>query len=164
MGKKKEQSGDVTIEGAPEVAEGPSYEEKLRFVSVIAKPMASKKLAKKVYKENLLKVCLPRWHNFSQGKPYVSQGDKERLKAQGLCQEWPERCAGTHPQGGNWSCDICWGRHTNRGDVPHARSVRGEGLAICLHTIQARSGHGYGRQKGMSDDDGARARRLQGSL
>ena len=71
-GKKKEQSGDVTIEGAPEAAEGPSYEEKLRltfyfssskvndlrslqsassrFVSVIAKPMASKKLAKKVYK------------------------------------------------------------------------------------------------------------------
>ena len=29
-GKKKEQSGDVTIEGAPESAEGPSYEEKLR--------------------------------------------------------------------------------------------------------------------------------------
>merc|ERR1712181_109514 len=45
-----EQSGDVTIEGAPESAEGPSYEEKLRFVSVIAKPMGSKKLAKKVYK------------------------------------------------------------------------------------------------------------------
>merc|ERR1711992_122540 len=40
--------GDVTVEG--EVAEGPSYEEKLRFVSVIAKPMASKKLTKKVYK------------------------------------------------------------------------------------------------------------------
>ena len=30
-GKKKEQSGDVTIEGAPEAAEGPSYEEKLRL-------------------------------------------------------------------------------------------------------------------------------------
>jgi len=45
-----EQSGDATIEGAPESAEGPSYEEKLRFVSVIAKPMGSKKLAKKVYK------------------------------------------------------------------------------------------------------------------
>ena len=29
-GKKKEQSGDVTIEGAPDAAEGPSYEEKLR--------------------------------------------------------------------------------------------------------------------------------------
>merc|ERR1740116_244662 len=49
-GKKKEQGGDVTIEGAPDAAEGPSYEDKLRFVSVIAKPMASKKLTKKVYK------------------------------------------------------------------------------------------------------------------
>ena len=29
-GKKKEQSGDVTIEGAPDATEGPSYEEKLR--------------------------------------------------------------------------------------------------------------------------------------
>merc|ERR1712015_195042 len=29
---------------------GPSYEEKLRFVSCIAKPMASKKLTKKIYK------------------------------------------------------------------------------------------------------------------
>jgi len=47
-GKEKKKSGDVTVEG--DVAEGPSYEEKLRFVSVIAKPMASKKLTKKVYK------------------------------------------------------------------------------------------------------------------
>ena len=30
--------------------EGPSYEEKLKFVSCIAKPMASKKLTKKLYK------------------------------------------------------------------------------------------------------------------
>merc|ERR1712062_904312 len=41
--------GDVTVEGEA-APEGPSYEEKLRFVSVIAKPMASKKLTKKVYK------------------------------------------------------------------------------------------------------------------
>merc|ERR1712223_1850719 len=47
MGKEKK--GDVTVEGEA-APEGPSYEEKLRFVSVIAKPMASKKLAKKVYK------------------------------------------------------------------------------------------------------------------
>jgi len=45
----KEKKGDVTVEGEA-APEGPSYEEKLRFVSVIAKPMASKKLAKKVYK------------------------------------------------------------------------------------------------------------------
>merc|ERR1712210_34613 len=43
-GKKENENGDDTVN------EGPSYEEKLRFVSVIAKPMASKKLAKKVYK------------------------------------------------------------------------------------------------------------------
>ena len=30
--------------------EGPSYEEKLKFVSCIAKPMANKKLTKKLYK------------------------------------------------------------------------------------------------------------------
>ena len=34
-GKKKEQSGDVTIEGAPDAAEGPSYEEKLRYTFLI---------------------------------------------------------------------------------------------------------------------------------
>jgi len=45
--KKKAAEGDVTVEGEPE---GPSYEDKLKFVSVIAKPMASKKLAKKIYK------------------------------------------------------------------------------------------------------------------
>merc|ERR1740123_732247 len=32
------------------ILEGPTYEDKLKFVSVIAKPMASKKLTKKVYK------------------------------------------------------------------------------------------------------------------
>merc|ERR1711994_787252 len=46
--------GDVTVEGEA-APEGPSYEEKLRFVSVIAKPMASKKLAKKVYKARIRK-------------------------------------------------------------------------------------------------------------
>ena len=47
--------GDVTMEGDTTVTEGPTYEDKLKFVSVIAKPMASKKLTKKIYKvgENL---------------------------------------------------------------------------------------------------------------
>ena len=39
------------VEDADEsTAEGPSYEDKLKFVSVIAKPMASKKLTKKLHK------------------------------------------------------------------------------------------------------------------
>ena len=38
------------MEGDTTVTEGPTYEEKLKFVSVIAKPMASKKLTKKIYK------------------------------------------------------------------------------------------------------------------
>ena len=42
--------GDVTMEGDTTVTEGPTYEDKLKFVSVIAKPMASKKLTKKIYK------------------------------------------------------------------------------------------------------------------
>ena len=43
------------MEGDTTVTEGPTYEDKLKFVSVIAKPMASKKLTKKIYKvsENL---------------------------------------------------------------------------------------------------------------
>merc|ERR1712179_96546 len=49
------------------VVEGPSYEEKLKFVSVIAKPMASKKLTKKIYK--LIKKG-------SKHKTYVRKGEK----------------------------------------------------------------------------------------
>jgi len=48
--EKKEKSGDVTMEGDTTATEGPTYEDKLKFVSVIAKPMASKKLTKKIYK------------------------------------------------------------------------------------------------------------------
>ena len=57
MGKggkeKKDKSADVTMEGDTTVSEGPTYEEKLRFVSVIARPMASKKLTKRIYKVEL---------------------------------------------------------------------------------------------------------------
>merc|ERR1712079_388690 len=48
--------------------EGPSYEDKLRFVSCIAKPMASKKLTKKLYK--LIKKG-------SKQKGYVRNGLKD---------------------------------------------------------------------------------------
>ncbi len=43
MGKEKKNLDDSQAED-----KGPSYEERLQFTSVIAKPMASKKLAKKV--------------------------------------------------------------------------------------------------------------------
>jgi H/ACA ribonucleoprotein complex subunit 2 len=72
MGKgakeKKEKSGDVTMEGDTTVTEGPTYEDKLKFVSVIARPMASKKLTKKVYK--LIKKG-------SKHKTYVRNGLKD---------------------------------------------------------------------------------------
>merc|ERR1712179_42627 len=48
MGKDKKEK--VTENGDDTINEGPTYEDKLKFVSVIAKPMASKKLTKKVYK------------------------------------------------------------------------------------------------------------------
>merc|ERR1712203_85799 len=48
MGKDKKEK--VTENGDDTVNEGPTYEDKLKFVSVIARPMASKKLAKKCYK------------------------------------------------------------------------------------------------------------------
>ena len=45
MGKKEKKSLD---ESKAEDPNEPSYEERLQYVSVIAEPMASKKLAKKV--------------------------------------------------------------------------------------------------------------------
>ena len=45
MGKKDKKSLD---ESQAEDANEPSYEDRLQYVSVIAEPMASKKLAKKV--------------------------------------------------------------------------------------------------------------------
>lgn len=46
MGKSKgENAADVSA-----VEEGPTYEQKLENVSVIAKPMAPKKLSKKLHK------------------------------------------------------------------------------------------------------------------
>ena len=44
MGKEKDKKNESIAEGEDKV----SYEEKLKYVSVIAKPMASKKLSKKV--------------------------------------------------------------------------------------------------------------------
>jgi len=48
MGKGGKEKDTSVMEES--VVEGPSYEDKLKFVSVIAQPMASKKLTKKVYK------------------------------------------------------------------------------------------------------------------
>merc|ERR1712150_28841 len=49
MGKGGKESKDDTMNDS-QTGAGPSYEEKLKFVSCIAKPMASKKLTKKLYK------------------------------------------------------------------------------------------------------------------
>ena len=48
MGKGEKQKDTSVMEES--MVEGPTYEDKLKSVSVIAKPMASKKLTKKVYK------------------------------------------------------------------------------------------------------------------
>ena len=66
MGKGGKEKDSSMVDES--VAEGPSYEDKLRFVSVIAKPMASKKLTKKVYK--LIKKG-------SKQKTYVRNGLKD---------------------------------------------------------------------------------------
>merc|ERR1712223_197514 len=53
MGKEKKEKKDKSLNGsqiAEENGEEMSYEDRLEFVSVIAKPMATKKLAKKLYK------------------------------------------------------------------------------------------------------------------
>ena len=55
--------------------------------------MASKKLAKKVYKVFVSKKISPVFDKNVSSK-FSHLGDKEGLKAQGFCQEWPERCAG----------------------------------------------------------------------
>merc|ERR1712106_1271783 len=67
MGEKKEKAAEAE-NGDETVTEGPSYEDKLKFVSVIAKPMASKKFTKKVYK--LIKKG-------SKHKTFVRNGLKE---------------------------------------------------------------------------------------
>ena len=53
MGKGAKEGKDDTMNDSQTEA-GPSYEEKLKFVSCIAKPMASKKLTKKL----LLKLSI----------------------------------------------------------------------------------------------------------
>ena len=47
MGKDKKKDKSILENSAVEES-GPSYEDKLKHVSVISKPMASKKLTKKV--------------------------------------------------------------------------------------------------------------------
>merc|ERR1719153_1157775 len=66
MGKGGKEKKDASA--MERVLEGPSYEDKLKFVSVIAKPMANKKLTKKVYK--LIKKG-------SKHKTYVRNGLKD---------------------------------------------------------------------------------------
>jgi len=67
MGKGGKEKKDTSVM-EESVVEGPSYEEKLKFVSVIAKPMANKKLTKKIYK--LIKKG-------SKHKTYVRNGLKD---------------------------------------------------------------------------------------
>ena len=59
--------------------------------------MASKKLAKKVYKVFVSKKLSPVFDSViskNVSSKFSHLGDKEGLKAQGFCQEWSERCAG----------------------------------------------------------------------
>ena len=58
MGKKDKKSLD---ESQTEDANEPSYEDRLQYVSVIAEPMASKKLAKKVCTK-LFTSIYPLWY------------------------------------------------------------------------------------------------------
>merc|ERR1711942_278468 len=67
MGKGGKEMKDTSVM-EESVVEGPSYEDKLKFVSVIAKPMANKKLTKKIYK--LIKKG-------SKHKTYVRNGLKD---------------------------------------------------------------------------------------
>ena len=57
MGKKEKK---VLDESKTEDPNEPSYEERLQYVSVIAEPMASKKLAKKVTKSKEYLIMLER--------------------------------------------------------------------------------------------------------
>lgn len=50
MGKKSISEADNSVVSEGEKENGLSYEDKLNFTNVIAKPMASKKLTKKLYK------------------------------------------------------------------------------------------------------------------
>lgn len=50
MGKKSISEADNSMVSEGDAENGLSYEDKLNFVSIIAKPMASKKLSKKLYK------------------------------------------------------------------------------------------------------------------
>merc|ERR1719243_452843 len=111
----KEKKGDVTVEGEA-APEGPSYEEKLRFVSVIAKPMASKKLAKKVYKvikkgskhkgfvRNGLKDVQARIRKGETGL-VIFAGDVTPIEV--MCH-MPAVCE--EKEGRERPGDLCWGR------------------------------------------------------
>lgn len=50
MGKVKKEKVDAENEAEVSIKQEDCYEDKLAFVSAIAKPMASKKIAKKCYK------------------------------------------------------------------------------------------------------------------
>lgn len=75
MGKSKEvqETGALNESQVENEAEGASYEEKLQFVNAIAQPMASKKLAGRVYKlakkgkESHPRVPLGVWRGSSRG-------------------------------------------------------------------------------------------------
>ena len=67
---------------------------------------------------------------------------------------------GAYPQGGDWSCDFCWGRHTNRGllqteiekfeivqhytvvnPVPYVKILHNRSCATCLQCARRRVCH-----------------------
>merc|ERR1739848_451022 len=68
MGKEKKVLDESHTNGDTSVVEEISYEDRLKFVSVIAHPMASKKLAKKLYK------CIKKG---MKHKTYVRNGLKD---------------------------------------------------------------------------------------
>lgn len=71
MGKVKKEKPDQEVEADVSIKQEDNYDDKLAFVSPIAKPMASKKIAKKCYK--LIKKA-------SKQKNFIRNGLKDVQK------------------------------------------------------------------------------------
>ncbi len=105
-----------------------SYEDKIKYTSIIAQPMASKKLAKKVYKvtyDRVIELKITEFNNavyvggynlLRRVPNYMDiSGYQERNEAQNLHPEWLK--GKKHLNYNNWSVD-----------------VGGGGVVLCVHT------------------------------
>ena len=86
MGKKEKKSLD---ESKAEDPNEPSYEERLQYVSVIAEPMASKKLAKKV--SNLQYILTNNFLSNTLLLIIALQVYQKRNETQNLRAQWTQR-------------------------------------------------------------------------